>query len=427
MRKKSGNMIGHGLKCILLLWLCLILLSGTACAEELLELPFSQHESLYYWGTLPDGGLVLGGSKTSNNNDKSSDARLVCLNADRTLRWEYTDTKKDGYQFVLHATVMQDGTIAAFEYTDSPWEEAVQFFTPKGKKARKTLNIPREKGLIYSVAPSYLIIYDADSMDADSCFKYWTAVYDYKGKEITRYDGHIMKDGYGYIVQDNDELVLYGYDKLENSHAKIMKMDGLQDKTLWETVLDYLWSDTVSAELDYVLKTKDGGYIAKLKEERTVANADLRTYRWRDALVKFDEEGHVMWINRESFGDTDQRISGLYTYDGKIIAQCEPQNESGWGFDPKVFLWFDETGKELGTTELALDPANLLRTGKYLPPENEGKDIAPLIDVAYLIPMQDGLWALADCSIWEKQADGEQIDCIIPDSEEYVMVKVPEL
>ncbi|MBR5959713.1 MAG: hypothetical protein IKZ98_01860 [Clostridia bacterium] len=427
MKTKSGNMIGHGIRCILLLWLCLALLLGTACAEEILELPFGPDESLYYWGTLPDGGLVLGGSKTSVINDKSSDARLVCLNADRTLRWEYTDTKKNGFQFVLCATVMPDGTIAAFEYTDSPWKEAVQFFTPKGKKDRKTLNIPREKGLIYSVAPSFLIIYDADSMDADPCFRYWTAVYDYKGKEIARYDGFIMKDGYGYIVQDNDELVLYGYDKLENGHAKIMKMEGLQDKTLWETVLDYLWTDTVSAELGYVLKTKDGGYIAKLQEERPVENADLRTYRWRDALVKFDGEGRVMWINRENFGDAGKKIERLYTYDGKIIAQCEPQNEDGWGFEPKVFLWFDEAGKELGTTELALNPANLSRTGKYLPPENDGKDRVPLIDVAYLIPMQDGLWALADCSIWEKQADGELIDCIIPDSEEYVMVKVPEL
>ena len=55
MKTKSGNMIGHGIRCILLLWLCLALLLGTACAEEILELPFGPDESLYYWGTLPDG------------------------------------------------------------------------------------------------------------------------------------------------------------------------------------------------------------------------------------------------------------------------------------------------------------------------------------------------------------------------------------
>ena len=94
------------------LCLCLMLLCGAACAEEMHVLGRGNWDYLEYGCTLPDGRLVLTGEKTMNRPDHVTGAWLLCLNPDLTVSWEVVDEEENGYDSVRKAVVLPDGTIA---------------------------------------------------------------------------------------------------------------------------------------------------------------------------------------------------------------------------------------------------------------------------------------------------------------------------
>ncbi len=108
----------------------------TSIAEEdLVELDSEQREWLEYRCSLPDGGLILTGGMRLYEAGKETGSYVLCLNTDRTVRWEYTDREKNGYTSAEEATVLADGTIAVVVW-DYPRKIAVNFFHASGK-ARK--------------------------------------------------------------------------------------------------------------------------------------------------------------------------------------------------------------------------------------------------------------------------------------------------
>ena len=83
-------------KCALALCLCLALLAGTACAEELHFLSTGDWDYLDYGCTLPDGRIVLVGTRTVYGEDYMTGAWVLCLNPDLTVSWEAVEGYKDG-------------------------------------------------------------------------------------------------------------------------------------------------------------------------------------------------------------------------------------------------------------------------------------------------------------------------------------------
>ena len=106
-------------------------LTGMA-EEDLVELDSEHLKWLEYRCSLPDGGLVLTGGMGLSGAGKETGAYVLCLNADRTVRWEYTDREKNGYTSAEEATVLADGTIAVVVW-DYPDKIAVKFFTREEK------------------------------------------------------------------------------------------------------------------------------------------------------------------------------------------------------------------------------------------------------------------------------------------------------
>ena len=98
-------------------------LTGMA-EEDLVELDSEHLKWLEYRCSLPDGGLVLTGGMGLSGAGKETGAYVLCLNADRTVRWEYTDREKNGYTSAEEATVLADGTIAVVVW-DYPEKIAV--------------------------------------------------------------------------------------------------------------------------------------------------------------------------------------------------------------------------------------------------------------------------------------------------------------
>ena len=142
--------------------------------------------------------------------------------------------------------------------------------------------------------------------------------------------------------------------------------------------------------------------------------------------MKVDAEGRVQWINRESFERDNLSVRGMFSHNGKIVVYCGQVR--GSDEDPAqlwVFRWFDEDGKEIGTTEIKLNAEDFSVMSQYLEPEEEGVRREPVISFAEEIPMGDELWALGVCYANEWNGDEETGTCV--ESRELVLVRLPEL
>ena len=70
---------------ILLLGVCMVLLTGSALANEVADISGEGYDCMYYKCTLPDGRIILTGWKGEVGNYMDSRARILCLNPDMTV------------------------------------------------------------------------------------------------------------------------------------------------------------------------------------------------------------------------------------------------------------------------------------------------------------------------------------------------------
>ena len=405
-------------KSVMILIAFLLSVAVTFCAaagqtEALVELSCGKVEYLNYRCTLPDGRLLVTGG-TRRNKYEGDAAWIMCLNRDRTVSWEYI-SRKDGYVSAEEAVVLADGTIAVV-MENYPKKRAAMFFTPNGKKTRKKLDLMNLSGTIYTVTPSFIMTYDSISKKADD-YRHETILYDWKGREITRYDGLIMKGGYGFIAQSPDDCVFYGHDQVLNGHAMIQKLNSSSDQVLWETILDWQLPGTDTAAFTSVVKTGDDGYIAWLREGRP-GKAERSFYDYHDLLVKLDAEGRLLWLkDKEDYG---QEAGLLFPYDGNIGILCEDSHR----IDASRYIrWLDHDGKRLGTTTIQLNPDDFTVLRDYLKPETAEEKRTTIVDQQQFIPMEDGLWVMATCFVAKDLGEGRF--STIYDSQEIVMYKIP--
>ena len=406
---------------ILILCLCLVLLAGTACAEKLHFLSTGDWDYLGYGCTLPDGRIVLVGTRTVYLEDYMTGAWVLCLNPDRTVSWEAVEGDKNGAFSASEAAMLPDGTIGVvFDgYINEQNVVIVKTYTQDGQLTGKGFETP-EGYLSIDASPSWVMLYRWDEeKETDE-----TVLFDWDGKELLRYDGFGMPGAFGGPVGNTDELVLAGRDAMDNSHAKIMKLDGLTGRALWETTLDRQLPDTTDARIRRGIRTGDGDYIVVLTEGKR--ESETRQYAWNSFLAKFDAEGRVQRIDGESFARDSLDAYHVFSCGGKIGVYCCPQQSAGRdSFRPLVFRWFDEDCKEIGTTEVNLDLKDFPTIRHFLGWEPDETNPEPTASVEAVIPMADGLWALAICAV--STTDSEGIHGTVVDSNELVLIRIPEL
>ena len=181
------------MKGILALCLCVALLAGTACAEEVHIICSGKSDYLNYDGTLPDGRVLLTGGKDLSDTVYYRGAWVLCLNPDRTVSWEIVD---EAYCEVRAAAILPDGTIGVVfenrQMMDREDRITIRFYTPDGKATGRELELSTEN-VIYEVNASWLMAYRwkaEERMDE-------TVLFDWDGNELLRYDGLILPGGYG--------------------------------------------------------------------------------------------------------------------------------------------------------------------------------------------------------------------------------------
>ncbi len=390
------------LKRMMMLCLCLALMLGSACAGSVVEFTQSTGQPLDFQCALPDGRLLLTGSADPASGVAATVERIVCMNPDGTVSWEYTgEAKEYSYRGCYDTAVLADGTIAAVVIDESPDGMAMtaKFFTQDGRLTGKEIAI--ESNLAVHAAKSSYLMMAMGSIEGNR-----TEVFDWDGNKLFSYDGLVISGGYGSVAE-GDDLVLCGSVAETDSKAVILKLDGVQDKVLWRTELDFQWPDTKDADLYYAVKTADGGCVAMLRELSGAAADDI--YQYRLALVKFDAEGRLQWVNKDIVEDNGNY--GLAACDGKIVLYAGPPADMD---KPLVFRWLDETGRELGTTELTVQSEDCTELKKYL-----AKQGSMTMGRLEMIPEADGLWAVAPAYTVDEND--------FSDVTETIMFKIPEL
>ena len=382
--------------------------------------------TMSYACTLQDGRLLMTGTEMEEGPNVEYyiwKARLLCLNPDGTVSWEYTgpEEKFDGQLWFDNAATLTDGTIAVVhsEFLRCEAEElvTVQFFTPDGEQISKEMGAFTGNIARCMPQPSFLMV-ERRNKEGNST---GTEVMDWDGNLIARYkEDQIFGEG-AHSWMPGDELVIYGQTGTDKTQAKIVKMDGLTDKVLWTNELDYQWPDTDGyAGLDDVVKTGDDGYAALLWDYKYGEAEDDDITRY--AVVKFDASGNIQWIRKLDFQSNGIVECNLYMHDGKIVLLC---NTVGEADTPWTAQWFDEDGNSLGMTELEIKPEYFAVLSRMTAPKSEKVPRILTVDFCRIASRPDGLWAIVSASLKDYYRSENELGPV-DGSDDMIMIRIPE-
>ena len=376
--------------------LLLLSLCAPAAAEERINLGTEGYDGLSYCFTLPDGRLVFSGTKGMKGNYQNSRGRLLCLNPDLSLSWDYVDPAEGSWGFG-GAQLLKNGLIAAVR-SNSPKQSTVQkeicYFTQEGQPTGTPVDI-YQPDISSSGATGSCLSLTIIPGDAQTYFHYFM---DWEGNILFRLHSELTIGGGYNLLPAEDGLVLAGCEQGYPACAKIMKVD-LHGQTLWETVLPTLLPDG-NARLEWARTAPDGGFVAWLTEfSHGEGQGKLQRAH---AVVKFDRDGRVQWMNRDAF-EPSMRCDALIADKDRIVVGVEEGQEFTGGA-PHRYIWLNESGQYLGETQLTF-----------------GKD-----EKSYgsqLIPTESGLWVLKDIRMIR---DGKNVLKEM-DSVDEVLFKLPAL
>ena len=387
MKKYMKKLLG----CMAALCLCAALCCG-ACAEGAVDLVNTpNHDGFLGFCRLPDGGLVLAGfTEIRGEGDMG---RIVCLNADRTLRWTYED--KDAFSYAT-VTVTKDGLIAAYSYN------GVKFFTQDGKPAGKDLELRYFGGEVYDITP--LGVLSAKRVN-DKVAEY-AKLLDWDGYQLCRINvPESMWVGSAPIAEE-DGLVLFGREGGEpgKGAAKIEKVD-LQGKQVWAALLQPLFAGREDTGLQCGIKTSDGGYLAVQWE--TVPGAEEGHLEGRYAVVKFGADGRPRCRNMQNWPTWQ-----LAEYNGDYVA-CGRDLDPETGETILRYLWMNSDGSTKGASKYRVSREDI--------PQNVDSDHV-VLTVEKLVPMDDGLWQVI--CFWDTDEPEDEDPAYI--QQDNILIRVPE-
>lgn len=355
------------MKRIFLITICLLMLAGCARAEQRVSLGGEGYNALTHPLTLPDGRVLLAGSQSAAGRPDELRARLVCLNPDRTVAWEYLDPAQGSCAF-SGACLLPDGAIGTV-FMNSPKQtlKALELrrFNTDGTPAGAPVDIFEPHALVDAVTPAcvQVTVIPGDAQVYDRRFLDWNGRRLFSLPSDQRITGGILTMDMG------GALALAGRDTGYPTGAKLMML-GMDGRVRWETALP-TFEDNADARLERCIATSDGGFLAWLHE--VAMDGARHTY----ALVRFSPKGRVLWTQRAAFdGLTGAHCTSMIEQDGRYVIALR-KNLNDHDAVPLYVQWFDGEGAPLGEAETRLQPGENGFGGQ-------------------LLPMPDGLWLLRD-------------------------------
>lgn len=381
------------MKRILLIIIAMLVLVIPAFAEERINLSTEGCDQLYGHITLPDGRIVFSGSAAVKGNYQDSRARLLCLNPDGSVAWEYIHPAAGRCSFgnlqLLPEGVL--GVIMDNSPNQNTLEKKILRFTLDGQPIGEPIDIFTKNISSCSSTPS-CIKFSVIPGDAQSYYHYFM---DWNGNIQFRIHSDSRIAGGIGLLPTEDGILLTGTEVGYPSPAKVVKLD-LYGSVIWDTVLPTYLPDG-NASLEYAIPTEDGGCIAWLMESSGDLLSDkMQYYR---ALVRIDNAGCILWqteVTPDMFDSS--RCDAITIYQDKIVVAMPCKNYNGE--EPYYYLWFDMNGSYLGKT------SNRLNVGEV----NYGADFVEL-----------------DGELWVKKDIKKNFDDLMDemDSCDEILIKVP--
>lgn len=382
--------------------LCLLLICSCALAQESVNLGGEGCDQMKYVCTLPDGRLVFCGNRGTVGNFNDAHARLLCLNPDWTASWEYIDPAEGMARYAFGA-LLEDGNIGIIYY-NAPSQNTtaleIRKFTQEGQPVGEPIDLFQRSDNIPDKVNSQWFIQMMESENGSQI-----SFLDWNGDVFLSIPAQQGIWVFSALPVD-DSIVLAGSEAVSGGFAKIMKMDR-QGRILWETVLPMMNASSESARIQKCIRTSDGGYLGWMAESRTDLN------RWCYGLIRLNENGRVLWINRESFADrTNMMCQDLIEYDGKFVFLENSDFLDTSEKVPRVYTWFDADGKELGRTELWIPRDEI---------QGITEDENALIYSGDMLATEDGLWSLYSVQIQNDKDIRKEMDSL-----DAILYRVPE-
>ena len=347
---------------------------SVSLAEGTVKIGKKGIDNMKFAGLLPDGRMVFGG-RMEEGPDSANKARILCLNPDGTVSWEYVDQKA---RYYYETVVTDEGIIAVLQ------PGAVRLFSADGKYTGREIPLDSPGGFYLYELTTHGLLTEA--------------------KKFTGWDGNTLftlADPLMYNVHraiaDEDGLILTGWESLSrgmDAQAKMMKVDW-QGTILWEKTLPLL-AEGDSGWLQSSFRTGDGGYLALHTE--SVFHPDTEQMSYYAEVIKFSTDGEVLWTKRaaDSGENPDMIFTDIAEYNGKYVVFCRKQGQS---FYPGnlLYLWLDRDGKELGTIRRSIIKEDVpeLAAGRHV---NSS--------LGQLVATKEGLWQ--SITFWDEDLNDEK-------------------
>ena len=341
------------MKRILMILLSLLLLVQPALAEETINLSTEGYDDLKGdYCVLPDGRIVIAGAVGVKGNYENSRARLICLNPDGTVSWDYRDTSEGDCSF-NGVQLLPDGVIGVI-FSNSPNQETTQVeirrFTLEGQPVGEPIDI-FSPHITTCQTTDTCIEFAVIPPTAQSFYRYYI---DWNGNILFRIHSDSSLSGGNDMLSAENGVLLYGTDNGYPSPAKLMELD-LYGNLLWETIVPTTLPEG-DGQLINGCQTSDGGYLFWLMESAgdILSNEML----WHKALVKYDANGRHVWANHNLPEDVismfkNHHCNDILEYGDKIVvAMGGTSYDAGESFH---YLWFSSEGEYLGKTEIPLE------------------------------------------------------------------------
>lgn len=327
----------------------LMLLIPSAIAAETIDLSTDGCDQLMHDPlVLPDGRVVIAGQAGVKGNYQDSRARLLCLNPDGSIAWDYRHPASGNCSYT-YVQLLDNGLLGVI-FRNSPNQETKQVeihkFTTDGKMAGEPIDIftthfssgeATEACIEYAVIDPY----------AQTFYRYYI---DWDGNFLFSIHSDDYTSGGSDMLGAEDGIILYGSDNGYPAPAKIIKLD-FYGNLVWETVLP-TYLPEASAQLMNGCRTSDGGYVFWLMETAGDLRGEVTRHK---ALVKFDGNGNLLWINREepNTETTDfmnSHCNHILEFGDYLVLDMGTRNyDIG---QPYHFLWFTKDGKYVGRNEV---------------------------------------------------------------------------
>ncbi|MBR4069035.1 MAG: delta-60 repeat domain-containing protein [Clostridia bacterium] len=327
----------------LLIFLLLVL---PAFAEERIDLSTPGSDNLTPY-TLPDGRIIFAGSAGEKGDYQNRKARLVCLNSDGTIAWDYLHPAEGSCNF-SNVHLLLDGQLGVV-FKNSPdqttVEAAIYKFSLDGEILAEPISIFTERMLLLDSTDA-CISYLVSSPEGQIASYHFV---DWDGQQLFQLPADSIIGGGFQTLPADDGVLLIGNETGFPALGKLMKLD-MAGNIVWSQTLEPSLPNANHANFSPVFPLRDGGFAVVLYEEVYDSSTPSASEGY---LLRFDKEGSLLWkTSLQQSGIPEITMMDCIEYENCLVAAEDLSfgTEQVWKYD-----WFDlNTGALIKRTEQAM-------------------------------------------------------------------------